>query len=186
MFFLDIFEYREEHNVIVVDWEIEASFAYAAASGSVQLVANDLTAFLRVLAAIAAGAPGPVLMKDVHLVGFGLGAHVAGIASRQLPSAIGRVARITGKFVYFYYSFLLIVQSLPCIVTLNRYKRGLNVYFFTRKSVFNPHHKIRFDKQIIKATEYLFVKVYTKMFECINNMFPTLFTVTLYFDVPVK
>ncbi|KAJ8722282.1 hypothetical protein PYW08_004684 [Mythimna loreyi] len=103
----ELFELRTEYNVIVVDWEREASFGYSVASSYVSTVANNVAGFLRWLAAQTAvegrvppTPPAPavplVQMKDVHLVGFGLGAHLAGIASRQLNGSPGLVGRITG------------------------------------------------------------------------------------------
>uniref|UniRef100_A0A2A4JCM1 Lipase domain-containing protein n=1 Tax=Heliothis virescens TaxID=7102 RepID=A0A2A4JCM1_HELVI len=78
-------------NVIVVDWSREASFSYSVAVESVPLVAENLGDF------IIKFFPAATDVAKVHLVGFGLGAHIVGIAGRQVAAAAsGRVARITG------------------------------------------------------------------------------------------
>ncbi|XP_047019130.1 lipase member I-like [Helicoverpa zea] len=64
-------------NVIVVDWSREASFSYSVAVESVPLVAKDLGDF------IIKYFPASVDVAKLHLVGFGLGVHVVGIAGRQ-------------------------------------------------------------------------------------------------------
>ena len=53
---------------------------------------NDLKGF----GTKSAISPG-VDVSKLHLVGFNLGAHIAGIASRQLRLSLGVVGRITGK-----------------------------------------------------------------------------------------
>nr|XP_049696569.1 lipase member I isoform X5 [Helicoverpa armigera] len=78
-------------NVIVVDWSREASYSYSVAVESVPLVAKDLGDF------IIKYFPLPADVAKLHLVGFGLGAHVVGIAGRQVAAVAPRlVARITG------------------------------------------------------------------------------------------
>ncbi|XP_047019322.1 lipase member I-like [Helicoverpa zea] len=78
-------------NVIVVDWSKEASYSYSVAVESVPLVAKDLGDF------IIKFFPAATDVAKLHLVGFGLGAHVVGIAGRQVAAAAsGPVARITG------------------------------------------------------------------------------------------
>lgn len=83
----------------MVDWERDASYSYSVASASVPFVARDLEYFLKELVYYS----GMIESDTVHLVGFGLGAHIAGIASRHLDYAeewteIGVVGRITGKY----------------------------------------------------------------------------------------
>ena len=94
----DILKYQEPHNIIVVDWEKDASSSYSIASARVPFVARDLERFL--IDQLA----GASLLHKVHLVGFGLGAHVAGIADRwtsQVDGNYRRVQRITGNYLYF-------------------------------------------------------------------------------------
>ena len=97
----DILKYQEAHNIIVVDWEKDASSSYSIASARVPFVARDLERFLlEQLYSVS-------LLDKTHLVGFGLGAHVAGIAGRwtsQVDVNYGRVQRITGNlyFIHFY------------------------------------------------------------------------------------
>ncbi|XP_053613003.1 inactive pancreatic lipase-related protein 1-like [Plodia interpunctella] len=73
----------EDVNVIVVDWSIYASMTYAQAQAAVLSVAQYLANALR---------NNDVPPGSLHLVGFNLGAHIAGIAGRL----IGGVARVTG------------------------------------------------------------------------------------------
>ncbi|KAJ8730673.1 hypothetical protein PYW08_002086 [Mythimna loreyi] len=92
----NILKFQEPHNVIVVDWEKDASYSYSTASARVPFVARDLDFFLLWLAAHQS-----IPIRKVHLVGFGLGAHIAGIASRWYVGQYGYrhtdgVGRITG------------------------------------------------------------------------------------------
>ncbi|KAJ8721384.1 hypothetical protein PYW07_002159 [Mythimna separata] len=85
-----ILRFQEPHNIIVVDWEKDASYSYSTASARVPFVARDLDHFLRSVS---------LRVSNLHLVGFGLGAHVAGIASRWYREQYGcdeSVGRITG------------------------------------------------------------------------------------------
>ncbi|KAJ8730671.1 hypothetical protein PYW08_002084 [Mythimna loreyi] len=85
-----IFRFQEPHNVIVVDWEQDASYSYSISSGRVPFVAREWVHFFR---SVAIG------FSNLHLVGFGLGAHVAGIASRWYSDQYGcaeSIGRITG------------------------------------------------------------------------------------------
>ncbi|CAD0199927.1 unnamed protein product [Chrysodeixis includens] len=86
-----------DHNVIVVDWSEYASLGYATASSVVPHVAAHLVSFVEAL--ITATATPPSITRDnIHIVGFDLGAHVAGHTGRGLTilSPIEQVARITG------------------------------------------------------------------------------------------
>ncbi|XP_026733233.1 pancreatic triacylglycerol lipase-like [Trichoplusia ni] len=88
-----------EHNVIVVDWSQYASLGYATASTVVPQVAEHLVLFVEELIAATATLTPPITRNDIHIVGFDLGAHVAGHAGRLLttqPPNIQQVARITG------------------------------------------------------------------------------------------
>lgn len=82
----------------MVDWEKGASQSYSIASARVPFVARNLEYFLKWMTFYA----GSIRASSVHLVGFGLGAHVAGIASRYLSSVTEVryplvIGRITGK-----------------------------------------------------------------------------------------
>ncbi|KAG6458451.1 hypothetical protein O3G_MSEX010868 [Manduca sexta] len=84
----------EKVNVIVVDWSVYASLSYANAVVAVPSVG---IAIARVLSLLEAASPQQINFNRVHLVGFGLGAHAAGFAGRELQQTYNkRVARITG------------------------------------------------------------------------------------------
>ena len=82
---------KEDSNVIVVHWEQGARFPYHQAAGNSRLVGVQLQALLK-------------LLKDqfglsygsVHVIGSGLGAHVAGYTGRNIKRKNETIARITG------------------------------------------------------------------------------------------
>ncbi|KAJ0178604.1 hypothetical protein K1T71_005379 [Dendrolimus kikuchii] len=79
----------EDVNVIVVDWSVFAGQAYASAVIQVPQVGRALAQYIT---EVMMGIDDFTLSK-VHFVGFGLGAHIAGVAGRQLG---GQVQKITG------------------------------------------------------------------------------------------
>ena len=110
IFIPEIFQFHGSNNIIVVDWERVASESYSTAVANVPLIADILSGLLRWL---SESTKEPELepresrvdVKNVHIVGFGLGAHIAGIASRQLRLTHGIVGRITGKWFSFHSLF---------------------------------------------------------------------------------
>ncbi|XP_039313985.1 pancreatic lipase-related protein 2 [Solenopsis invicta] len=85
-FLLDI----EDVNLIILDWTKGAGTTYAAAVANSELVGRQLALVL--LDAINLGVD-PV---DIHIVGFSLGAHIAGCASEVLKRKNLLLGRITG------------------------------------------------------------------------------------------
>ncbi|XP_050561712.1 pancreatic triacylglycerol lipase-like isoform X2 [Spodoptera frugiperda] len=111
-------------NVIEVDWTRAAGDSYTQASNNMQSVANNLGVFMQQLyteitnptrtttttktststtetstTETSTTETGTQPVKSgltFHLVGFDLGAHVAGIVGRKLNRGVVRVARITG------------------------------------------------------------------------------------------
>ncbi|CAG4937089.1 unnamed protein product [Colias eurytheme] len=78
----------EECNVICVDWEGGASMPnYLRAAANTRLVGKQLAMLLQGLAEHI-----DVRFEDIHLIGFSLGAHVAGFAGSELKN----ISRITG------------------------------------------------------------------------------------------
>lgn len=78
-------------NVLAVDWSRHAATPwYQTAAQSTEAVGSHLAALLDHLANTQA-----LRAADTHLVGFSLGAHVAGHAGKNLRS--GRLRRITGE-----------------------------------------------------------------------------------------
>lgn len=78
----------EECNVVCVDWEGGAVMPnYLRAAANTRLVATQLALLLQGLAKYI-----NLKIEDVHLIGFSLGAHVAGYTG----SLLGNISRITG------------------------------------------------------------------------------------------
>lgn len=78
----------EECNVVCVDWEGGASMPnYLRAAANTRLVGKQLAMLLQGLAKHI-----DLRYEDVHLIGFSLGAHVAGFAGSELRN----ISRITG------------------------------------------------------------------------------------------
>ncbi|XP_063839461.1 uncharacterized protein LOC135088555 [Ostrinia nubilalis] len=78
----------EECNVICVDWEGGATMPnYLRAAANTRLVGKQLAMLLQGLAEHI-----DLRFEDIHLIGFSLGAHVAGFAGSELRN----ISRITG------------------------------------------------------------------------------------------
>ncbi|KAM7286773.1 pancreatic triacylglycerol lipase-like [Ixodes scapularis] len=76
-----------DFNVLVVDWEKGATLPnYVQAAANARLVGRQVAQAIRGLMRLGARP------KDFHLVGFSLGAHVAGFAGSELAN----ISRITG------------------------------------------------------------------------------------------
>ncbi|CAG9578919.1 unnamed protein product [Danaus chrysippus] len=84
----DAFLRSEDVDVIVVDWSVYASQSYSNAVNAVPSVGENVADLINELVNNTV-----VELTSLHLVGFDLGAHVAGFAGRLLD---GDVARITG------------------------------------------------------------------------------------------
>lgn len=78
----------QDSNVIVVDWRDLASSTYTTAVAGVPSVGQHLGDFVIFITSVFG-----IKWNLVHFIGFGLGAHVAGIAGQQSG---GRPTRITG------------------------------------------------------------------------------------------
>nr|WOP79085.1 putative endothelial lipase [Spodoptera frugiperda] len=83
-------DFKKKINVIEVNWKSLAEKSYTIASGNVGIVAVNMSNFIRWL-----DLDKDVKLENFHLVGFDLGAHVAGIAGRNFNSN-NKVGRITG------------------------------------------------------------------------------------------
>ncbi|XP_061706212.1 lipase member I-like isoform X2 [Cydia pomonella] len=77
-----------ELTVILVDWALVASMDYATAINAVPFVADDIIALI-----VQLEAANKINRSLVHIVGFDIGAHIAGLVSRDSRA---RVQRITG------------------------------------------------------------------------------------------
>ncbi|XP_076683516.1 pancreatic triacylglycerol lipase [Andrena cerasifolii] len=80
----------EDANVVVLDWTRGAATTYQAAVANTELVGRQLALVLQ--DAINLG----TLPKNIHVIGFSLGAHVAGCASEVLKKRGHLLGRITG------------------------------------------------------------------------------------------
>ncbi|KAJ8721388.1 hypothetical protein PYW07_002163 [Mythimna separata] len=78
-------------NIIALDWSVRAGNSYPLASRQVTEVAKQLTKFIDWLTDIPATGDKLIDVKEIHLVGFNLGAHVAGMASRNAKNRVGRI-----------------------------------------------------------------------------------------------
>ncbi|XP_012536398.1 pancreatic lipase-related protein 2 [Monomorium pharaonis] len=81
---------EEDANIIILDWTKGAGTTYTAAAANSELVGRQLALVL--LDAINLG----IDPADIHIVGFSLGAHVAGCASEVLKGRNLLLGRITG------------------------------------------------------------------------------------------
>ena len=92
---------REDCNVILVDWSEGAKglLNYPQASGNAELVGAQTAVLIKFLISNAPGSSGSKsLGKRFYIVGFSLGAHVAGFAGSHLKANGGiKLGRITGK-----------------------------------------------------------------------------------------
>lgn len=84
---------RGSYNVILVDWNpLSALPWYSAAVKNCQVVGKYLAEFLDYLDSRG------ILLSNVHVVGFSLGAEVAGFAGQNLRyGKAPRMHRITGE-----------------------------------------------------------------------------------------
>jgi hypothetical protein len=83
-----MFHLQEEVNVICVDWENGAILPnYVKATANTRLVGKQLAMLLKGLVD-----NNGLSLRNTHLIGFSLGAHVAGFAGAEL----GNLSRITG------------------------------------------------------------------------------------------
>uniref|UniRef100_A0A0K8S9R3 Lipase domain-containing protein n=1 Tax=Lygus hesperus TaxID=30085 RepID=A0A0K8S9R3_LYGHE len=81
----------EDCNVIMLDWEKGAAGpSYRSSAANTQLVGRQLALVLLDLISIGA------LPSSIHIIGFSLGAHIAGYAGRALLKRGIRLGRITG------------------------------------------------------------------------------------------
>ncbi|NXL83038.1 LIPE lipase, partial [Alectura lathami] len=85
-------EREKDANVVVVDWLSLAHQLYTDAVNNTQIVGKSIARLLDWLQ------ENPLFqLKNVHLIGYSLGAHVAGFAGNHVHGTIGR---ITGKWLF--------------------------------------------------------------------------------------
>lgn len=78
--------------MIFVDWEKGAAGpSYAVAAANTQLIGRQLAILIADMVALNSDP------ERMHVIGFSLGAHVAGFAGKALRSSGIRIGRITGE-----------------------------------------------------------------------------------------
>ncbi len=81
--------------MILVDWSPLCAFPwYAHAVINTRTVGNYLSKFLNFI--VSNGVP----IKSIHLIGFSLGAEIAGFTGKD--NSFGKLPRITGKFLFIF------------------------------------------------------------------------------------
>ena len=87
---------REDCNVILVDWSKGAKGPnYLQAAGNTRLVGAQTAELIRFLISTSSGSANSI--DRFYIVGFSLGAQVAGYAGSYLSARGMRLGRITGK-----------------------------------------------------------------------------------------
>ena len=85
---------KENCNVILVDWSKGARFPYGQAAGNTRLVGAQTAELTKFLIYSSSGSPG--LAERFYIVGFSLGAVIAGYAGSNLKEHEMKLGRITG------------------------------------------------------------------------------------------
>uniref|UniRef100_A0A8C8HM22 triacylglycerol lipase n=1 Tax=Oncorhynchus tshawytscha TaxID=74940 RepID=A0A8C8HM22_ONCTS len=85
-----LYEREQDANVIVVDWLHTAQNQYPVAAQDTKMVGQEIAHFIDWLEE-ATNIP----LDNLHLIGYSLGAHVAGFAGSHASNKVGR---ITGKY----------------------------------------------------------------------------------------
>ncbi|KAK3910903.1 Pancreatic lipase-related protein 2 [Frankliniella fusca] len=80
----------EDVNMVMVDWEKGASSPYTTAAANTELIGRQVGLLL--LDMMSVGAP----PDSIHVVGFSLGAHVAGCAGQVVKNRGRMIGRISG------------------------------------------------------------------------------------------
>lgn len=80
-------------NVILVDWSLLADQSYHTAKDNIAHAALYIGRFLKYLVDLHG-----MNLDKIHIVGFGLGAHLAGLSSKTLTP--NKVYAITGKILF--------------------------------------------------------------------------------------
>ncbi|XP_028672356.1 lipoprotein lipase [Erpetoichthys calabaricus] len=117
-----LFEREPSANVIVVDWLYRAQQHYPTSAAYTKLVGQDLAKFMNWIEV-----EGNYTLNNLHLLGYSLGAHVAGIAGSLTNN---KVSRITGldpagpNFEYAEEKVRLSPDDANFVDVLHTYTRG--------------------------------------------------------------
>jgi hypothetical protein len=83
---------QDDANVILVNWQKAARGQYSRAASNAELVGRQVG---KTLIAMVTMGTNP---SDIHVIGFSLGAQVAGFIGETLKSYGLKLGRITGEF----------------------------------------------------------------------------------------
>lgn len=89
---------REDCNVIVVNWKPGARGFYPQAAGNIRLVGVQIAVLIRFLITSSSGSSS--FADRFYIVGYSLGAHVAGYAGAYLKECGMTLGRITGWHIF--------------------------------------------------------------------------------------
>ena len=119
-----IFTFQEDVNVICVDWSAGAADPnYVRAAVNTRLVGRQVALLIE---SINNSNDGKKINDKIHIIGFSLGAHVAGFAGHQLKN----LSRITGSKLYIIEKFREIAISrkkflLQGLIQLDHYSKDM-------------------------------------------------------------
>lgn len=85
---------KERQNVIIVDWIKGAKFPYPQAVRNTQLVGAQVAHFIMTVKELMKRSG--IDHSPIHIIGFSLGAHIAGFVGRRLKDKGEFLDRITG------------------------------------------------------------------------------------------
>ena len=88
---------KEDMNVITVDWSQGSQTIYTQSAGTTRLVGVQVAEMIKFLMNITLNSAG-----SYYIVGFSLGAHIAGYAGRNLKQSGHNLGRITGTLFQFF------------------------------------------------------------------------------------
>ncbi|KAJ7993143.1 hypothetical protein DPEC_G00269370 [Dallia pectoralis] len=81
-----LYERERNANVIVVDWLYTAQNHYPVAAQNTKMVGEEIAHFIDWLKEVT-----NVPLENLHLIGYSLGAHVAGFAGSHASNKVGRI-----------------------------------------------------------------------------------------------
>lgn len=84
--------FQEDANVVLVNWQRAARGQYSRAVSNAELVGRQVGKTLIAMVTMGTNA------SDIHVIGFSLGAQVAGFIGETLKGYGLKLGRITGKF----------------------------------------------------------------------------------------
>ncbi|KAL1464551.1 hypothetical protein WDU94_004184, partial [Cyamophila willieti] len=112
----DAYLRRDDFNIILVDWSSLSAFPwYTNAASNTKIVGHFIANFIRFL--VSKGYP----LERMHVIGFSLGAEIAGFAGKALD--IGKLPRITGRFSCLSVSLNLLQFSYYVVTSI------MNIYY---------------------------------------------------------